>query len=104
MAVVPGSRYKSFANAYVDESDPARPTLWVFGTSDCAGWNAPTGCAFNMSLPGHPWMPCECPGGGTVERGEVWAMWSYRAANSGGTGGPTRPLRTPSRTPWIISI
>ena len=75
MALVPGSRYKSFANAYIDESDPARPTLWVFGTSDCVGWNRPTGCEFNMSLPGHPWMPCECPGG-TVERGEVWAMWS----------------------------
>ena len=54
VAVIPGSKYKSFANAYIDESDPARPTLWVFGTSDCVGWNVPTGCAFNMSLPGHP--------------------------------------------------
>ena len=75
VAIIPGSKYKSFASAYVDETDPARPTLWVFGTSDCVGWNAPSGCVFNLSLPGHPWMPCECPGG-TVERGEVWAMWS----------------------------
>ena len=77
VAIVPGSKYKSFASAYVDETThPARPTLFVFGTSDCVGWNAPiSGCTFNLSLPGHPWMPCECPSG-TVERGEVWAMWT----------------------------
>jgi hypothetical protein len=49
--------------------------LWIFGTSDCDGWNRPTGCNFNTSLPGNPWMPCNCPDK-TVERGEVWAMWS----------------------------
>ena len=27
-----------------------------------------------------------------------------RAANSGGPGGPTGPLRAPSRTPWILPI
>ena len=74
--IIPGSQYKSFASAFVDDtSDPARPTLWVFGTSDCVGWNKPTGCAFNTSAPDHPWIPCNCPGG-TVARGEVWAMWS----------------------------
>ena len=28
----------------------------------------------------------------------------FRDANSRGPGGPTRPLGTPSRTPWILSI
>eukprot|EP01052_Picozoa_sp_SAG31_P024838 SAG31_NODE_2140_length_6350_cov_2.239962_1_plen_612_part_00 len=73
--LIPGSNYKSFASAYVDNSDSTRPTLWVFGTSDCTGWNKPTGCAFNTSASGNPWVPCNCPDG-AVARGEVWAMWS----------------------------
>ena len=73
--VIPGSVYKSYASAYVDESDPARPSLWVFGTNDCEGWNRPTGCTFNTSAPGDPWVPCQCPDG-QVARGEIWAMWS----------------------------
>ena len=74
--IIPGSRYKSFASAYVDDTtDAARPTLWVFGTNDCTGWNKPTGCMFNTSAPGDPWLPCDCPSG-SVARGEVWAMWS----------------------------
>lgn len=87
--VVPGSVFKSFANSYIDDRNASHPTMWVFGTSDCHGWDKPTGCAFNNSAPGiqrpwgiqHPWMPCVCPpdsqGHSTgIARGEVWAMWS----------------------------
>eukprot|EP01045_Picozoa_sp_COSAG04_P016863 COSAG04_NODE_1445_length_6714_cov_1.982162_3_plen_292_part_00 len=80
--VIPGSVYKSYASAYVDESDPARPTLWVFGTNDCEGWNHPTGCTFNTSAPGDPWLPCQCPDG-QVARGEIWAMWSSGECSNG---------------------
>ena len=75
VGTVPGSKYKSFAAAYIDWDANNRPTMWVFGTSDCVGWNAPTGCKFNTSAPGNPWEPCQCPLG-AVARGEVWAMWS----------------------------
>ena len=50
VAVIPGSKYKSFASAYVDETNPARPPLWVFRTSDCVGWNAPHGLRVQHDL------------------------------------------------------
>ena len=39
----------------------------------------------------------------TLCGGVSYAAVLARAANSGGPGGPTGPLRTPSRTPWILS-
>ena len=37
------------------------------------------------------------------EHGAVLTVPGARAANCRGPGGPTGPLRTPSRTPWLLS-
>eukprot|EP01048_Picozoa_sp_COSAG05_P015717 COSAG05_NODE_1929_length_3819_cov_16.551882_4_plen_496_part_00 len=85
--LVPGSRFLSYASAYVDEaSNASRPTLWVFGTNDCAEdvgsawWHKTGGCNFNASNQ-RQWVPCRCPptSGGIdkgVARSQIWALWS----------------------------
>lgn len=85
--MVPGSHFLSYASAYVDnQSTPSRPTLWVFGTNDCAEdvgsawWRQSGGCTFNASDPTQ-WLPCQCPptSGGIdkgVARSQIWALWS----------------------------
>ena len=72
------------------EGAPLPPTLAVgCGGSSIAGivyaaWGTPTGA-------------CNPDGSGDA------TSFKRRAANSGGPGGPTGPLRTPSRAPWTLS-
>jgi hypothetical protein len=58
--------------------------------------------------PGAPAKEVERTTGGTFSSlfKAVWRLCSVtlRAAISRGPGGPTGPPRTPSRTPWTLSI